>query len=167
MKVGDLEIEIHCRLGVVDRVMKDKGKWHVVSIYDPKSGRAPIDCFADNCKGILSLRFHDYDDRKMPFGYDEKIILPEEHDVRKILEWANGKTEILVHCFAGISRSSAMAYLIACTRVPAFEALVILDGKLHWPNKRIVRIGSEVLGRPEILSEYESWQNRIQEDRFV
>jgi predicted protein tyrosine phosphatase len=162
MKVGDLEIEIYCRLGVVNRVEKDKGKWNVVSIYDPHCGRAPIECFAKSCKEILKLRFHDYDDRVSPLNCGPEISLPQKRDVQKVLEWANGKTEILVHCFAGISRSSAMAYLIACTRVSALEALGILDGKLHWPNKRIVRIGSEVLGRPEILREYESWQKRNQ-----
>ena len=75
---------------------------------------------------------------------------PEKHQVQHAIEWATGRDRLISACHAGISRSSAIAYAIAASRVGAERALVLIDPHKHWPNRLIVRHASEILGLPEM-----------------
>ena len=75
------------------------------------------------------------------------------------LDYAKDKQELLVHCAAGVSRSSAIAYLIACSRVGTMEALKVLDSLFHWPNNRVVRLGAEIMDNPEIEQVIKKWKS--------
>ena len=57
----------------------------------------------------------------------------------------------------GISRSSAIAYLIACTRMPEKKALEMLDYSNHYPNRHIVYLGASILGRESVYRECMDW----------
>ena len=156
----DFEIRIASKLAAIDEIMRNRHKWHVLSIRDPEDKKAPIDVFKNLCKSILPLKFHDIRDEHEGAvdNHGNPLVLPEVNDVKNALEWSIGKDRILVHCEAGISRSSAMAYLIACTRMSAKKATTILNFHLHWPNPRIVRIGSEVMNRADVLAVLEEWR---------
>jgi predicted protein tyrosine phosphatase len=80
---------------------------------------------------------------------------PEEGHVLSILEFGRGwdeRSPLLVHCFAGISRSSATAFILACERNPHVE-----EEDIAWrlrraaphanPNRRLVRLADDILGR--------------------
>jgi predicted protein tyrosine phosphatase len=74
-------------------------------------------------------------------------------DVKKALEWSKGKDRIVVHCGAGVSRSSSIAYVIACQRLGAKEAVKILDMSIHAPNPLIVSLGAEALNDKSVEDE--------------
>lgn len=105
-----------------------------------------FDLHRDNFNSLCSVIFDDISEPMAGAGYR----LPKEKDIEKVLQWAKDKENILVHCSAGISRSSAIAYLIECTRIPPCEAVKILKPGIHYPNRLMVKIGSEILGNPEI-----------------
>jgi predicted protein tyrosine phosphatase len=155
MKFKDFEIEIRNITGAVEAVLKDKNKWSVVSIRDSVSKKAPVDSFKDLCQGMLPLIF---DDVYHP-EFHKGSHFPTMEDVKQALDWAKDKTSILVHCHAGISRSSAIAYLIACQRVGPKEAIKLLNIHNHWPNILIVKFGAILLGDPEIDSVMATWQH--------
>lgn len=72
--------------------------------------------------------------------------------VKKVIDWSNNKDQILVCCFSGISRASAMAYNIACKKFVLPEAsIAILDYNKHLPNLLVVQLGSDVLKNPDMF----------------
>jgi predicted protein tyrosine phosphatase len=81
--------------------------------------------------------------------------LPADEHVVRLIEFANQwdrKSPIVVHCFAGISRSTAAAFVIACTLNPQRDemqiARAIRDASpTAMPNTRIVAIADRLLKR--------------------
>jgi predicted protein tyrosine phosphatase len=66
--------------------------------------------------------------------------------------WNGGPAPLLVHCWAGISRSTAAAYILACDRAgPGAEttlAKILRERAAHAaPNRLMVQIGDDLLGR--------------------
>jgi predicted protein tyrosine phosphatase len=151
--VGEMKIRITSAVGAAYEVLKAPGEWYVVSIREPRDTVAPVDAVKDITRGILPVYFDDIDSELHPY------VLASEEDVEKVIAWCRGKDRVLVHCAAGISRSSAMAYVIACSRCggPSL-ALRILDPLLHWPNEHIVRLGAKLLGKPEMVTSIEKWK---------
>ncbi len=95
-----------------------------------------------------------FDDIEVPYG----IYLPASiEDITEGLKWAENKEEIAIACAAGISRSSAMAYIIACSRMNPDEALKYLNKEIHSPNQWMVKLGSQILNNPEILLIFLDW----------
>lgn len=80
---------------------------------------------------------------------------PSEEHVRALLAFARGWTAeapMLVHCWAGVSRSTAAAYTILCDRFgPGREheiAQALRARAPHAdPNRLLIRIADELLGR--------------------
>jgi predicted protein tyrosine phosphatase len=80
---------------------------------------------------------------------------PSARHVLELLEFARGwdaADPMLIHCWAGISRSTAAAYIIACDRAgPGSEAQlarILRDRAVHAdPNRLLVRLGDDLLGR--------------------
>ena len=58
---------------------------------------------------------------------------------------------LLIHCWAGISRSSAAAYAIACDRNPGFERDIAIELRRRspsaTPNRLMVRLADDLLQR--------------------
>ncbi len=82
-------------------------------------------------------------------GYVE----PSERQVIEIIELAAGLADtdrILVHCEAGISRSSAAALIMLATRNPGHERDIAIrlraEGPWFAPNRLMVEIGDKLLG---------------------
>jgi predicted protein tyrosine phosphatase len=83
------------------------------------------------------------------------MTLPGESHVRAILDFARDwdrEDPMIVHCFAGISRSTASAYMIALALNPEFDEHELAQD-LRWrapsatPNAKLVEIADAVLGR--------------------
>ena len=134
------ELGFHCAAGVT----------HVLSILDP--GWPEPEAFgAFDPHRRLELRFHDV------IEAEPGCIAPESLDVEQLLTFGRDLTEardthLLVHCHAGVSRSTAAAALIlAQTRPdrPAEEALqaVVRQRPRAWPNLRILELGDALLER--------------------
>jgi len=149
-------IAIRDRKSAVEDVRLEPYKWNVISIRDSKQGNAPIDDVIGLCRDVLILRFDDVQEKE-PGDY----VFPTIEDVRTALDWARGRTSILVHCHAGVSRSSAIAYLIACDMVGPEKAISILNPHIHFPNSLLVSFGAEILKDSMVSSVCETWKNQI------
>lgn len=124
------------------------GVTHVLSILDP-DWPAPEALAVYEASRRLQLRFHDIIDAQPGW------IAPERPDVELLLAFGGelgGEAHLLVHCHAGVSRSTAAAALILAQRRPDQPATAVLDAVLRlrpkaWPNLRILELGDELLGR--------------------
>lgn len=80
---------------------------------------------------------------------------PERHHVAKLVDFGrawNGNAPLLVHCWAGISRSMAAAYILLCDRAgPGREFEVARNLRARaphaLPNPLMVRLADDVLSR--------------------
>lgn len=129
----------------------DVGITHVLSILDP--GHPDLDAFgAYGEHARLELRFHDAIDQRP----DEE--LPQSQHVEALLRFGRemleepGEKRLLVHCHAGVSRSTAATVLLLAQAAPELSAEAIMAevARLRdraWPNLRIIEIGDALLGR--------------------
>jgi predicted protein tyrosine phosphatase len=120
---------------------------HLITLLDPE-------VLIDTPEGVepdRHLRLAVYDVNEAV----EHMTPPQERHVHQILEFARSWDErapLLVHCWAGISRSTATAYMLACERNPhASEhdiAHRLRSAAPHaLPNRRLVQLADEMLGR--------------------
>jgi predicted protein tyrosine phosphatase len=130
----------------------ETGASHVLSILDPDHpvpeafGR-----FGEHEK--LELRFHDVIEE------EPGMEPPREEDVARLLAFGRDlmheppkDAHLLVHCHAGISRSTASMALILVQALPGLPGREIMQQVLSirpkaWPNLRIIEIGDALLGR--------------------
>jgi predicted protein tyrosine phosphatase len=126
------------------------GVTHVVSILGPNSPD-PLELAAFAPHRRLILRFHDVIEPQ------PEQIAPTREDVERLLVFGRevGETpeaHLLVHCHAGVSRSTAAAALILMQANPEWSARAALDAVAAlrpraWPNLLILEIGDALLGR--------------------
>jgi predicted protein tyrosine phosphatase len=82
-------------------------------------------------------------------------ILPEMADIEAILEFAGRWDQarpMVIHCYAGVSRSTACAYLVACALRPGrceheWARGIRAASPTAWPNRRLVALADQRLGR--------------------
>jgi predicted protein tyrosine phosphatase len=126
------------------------GVTHVLSILGPNSPDPPgLAEFAPHRR--LILRFHDVIEPQA----DQ--IAPTREDVERLLAFGREVSEtpeahLLVHCRAGVSRSTAAAALILIQANPEWPASAALDTVAAiqpraWPNLLILEFGDALLGR--------------------
>src|SRR5262245_18450869 len=80
---------------------------------------------------------------------------PNEQHVEALLAFARGwdrSTPLLIHCFAGISRSTAAAYMVAAALAPKRDEAELAAtlrrlSPSATPNARLISIADRVLGR--------------------
>ena len=126
------------------------GVTHVLSILDPDTPDPPaFEAFAPHRR--LALRFHDIIEPRAD------CAAPQKADVERLLAFGHELTDaagshLLIHCHAGISRSTASAALILMQARPERPALKALEAVSQirpraWPNLRILEFGDALLGR--------------------
>jgi predicted protein tyrosine phosphatase len=136
-----------CSLARLQETVEDTGARHVVSLIgDEASLERPTGIAPDN---HLWLRLHDI---SSPLdGY----IMPGEQHVAELLdfvrEW-DRRAPLVVHCFAGISRSTASAFASVCALNPRRDEEAIAQALRRasptaTPNIRIVSLADRLLGR--------------------
>jgi predicted protein tyrosine phosphatase len=133
------ELAGHCAGGVT----------HVLSILDPGWPEPePLSIFELHRR--LRLRFHDIIESQPGW------VAPERWDVELLLSFTRdlgaGGTHLLIHCHAGVSRSTAAAALVLAQRCPDQPADEVLEEVVRlrpraWPNLRILELGDGILGR--------------------
>jgi predicted protein tyrosine phosphatase len=136
-----------CSLSRLQETVEETGALHVVSLIGDEArverprGIAP--------KNHLWLRLHDI---CAPLdGY----VLPGEEHVDNLLQFVRGwdrQAPLVVHCFAGISRSTASAYASVCALNPHRDERSIARALRNasptaTPNIRIVSLADRILGR--------------------
>jgi predicted protein tyrosine phosphatase len=135
-----------CPLEHLDATATRHRPSHVLTLLSPgHEDRAPREpSFGQH----LQLYFHDIT------GARDGLIPPNVESVGAILDFARswtGARPMLVHCWAGISRSSAAAYMIACARNPGCEPEIAdalrQRAPFATPNPLIVALADDVLRR--------------------
>ena len=82
-------------------------------------------------------------------------LAPQKTHVSRLLDFVDGwerETPLLVHCWAGVSRSTASAFSIACFLNPRADEFDIADtiratSPTAQPNQLIVEHADDLLGR--------------------
>ena len=136
-----------CSLARLEETVEDTGARHVVSLIgDEARLQRPIRIAPEN---HLWLRIHDI---SSPLdGY----IMPGEQHVAELLdfvrEW-DRQAPLVVHCYMGISRSTASAFASVCALNPQRDEASIARALRRasptaTPNARIVSLADRILGR--------------------
>ena len=136
-----------CSLQLAPQVAKDKRVSHAISLLDPFNPFPTLHPLSDDAH--LKIGMHDI--AEMMDGYEA----PGAHHVETALSFAknwNRTAPILVHCWAGVSRSTATAFSIACAANPDADELEIAQtlraaSPTASPNPRIVAFADEILKR--------------------
>lgn len=132
-----------------------RGVTHILALEDPSVPKSPPAWF----KGVhWQLQFHDVDSVQEAQLLNGSAVT--EQQVRAILDFgqeclkasAHGPVHLLVHCQAGISRSTAAAYVIAASVLgPGHELealrLVCRLRPEAFPNLLVVQHADRLLGR--------------------
>ncbi len=138
---------IICGLTEVARVFAARRPSHMVTLLDPAS-------MIDTPPGMAA-------DRHLKLGVNDiaepmdGMIPPDEKLVFDLLAFGEGwqgEAPMLIHCWAGISRSTASAFVLACARNPDADeremALVMRRAAIHAsPNRRIIALADDIMGR--------------------
>jgi predicted protein tyrosine phosphatase len=125
---------------------------HVLSILDPEwPVPEAFGTFGEHEK--LELRFHDVIEQ------GPGMVMPDRDHIEELLAFGSDlghepatDAHLLVHCHAGVSRSSASMALLIAQAMPdrpgdAIFADILQIRPQIWPNLRIVEIGDQALGR--------------------
>jgi predicted protein tyrosine phosphatase len=134
-------------LSAVADVIREHSPSHVVTLLSPEHMIATPDGFPV--------------DRHLRLGVNDIVDVeagdspPARSHIEALLEFSrtwSGDDPMLVHCWAGVSRSMAATYTILCDRLgPGSEfraARAIRDRAPHaYPNALLVQYADELLGR--------------------
>jgi len=138
---------IVCGLADVEPLIAARRPSHMITLLDPATmigtppGLAP--------ENHLRLGVNDITEPM------DEMIVPDETVVGRILAFGRGWDErrpMLIHCWAGISRSTATAFVLACERSPEADERLIARTLRQTaphasPNRRIVGLADDMMDR--------------------
>jgi predicted protein tyrosine phosphatase len=135
-----------------------RGVTHVLSILDPEwPVPDAFGGFGEHAR--LELRFNDIIEE------EPGLLAPRPEHVEQILAFGRdlivdpaGAPDLLVHCHAGVSRSTASVLLIMAQALPELPPAALAERLLAvraraWPNLRMVEFGDMLLHRGGALVE--------------
>jgi predicted protein tyrosine phosphatase len=136
-----------CALRDVSRTAATIGAGHLVSAIE-----APA--FPLTPKGIPRDRHLKLDVDDITQTKPAKILASERH-VLKLLDFVadwDQNSPLLIHCFAGLSRSTACAYIALCALHPKVDEVRIAKAMRRLstkatPNPRFIALADDILGR--------------------
>ena len=134
-------------LSQLKQTMQDARPRYIVSL--ASVGSEPVKPEGVAAENYLSLSMHDIAEPR------EGYVAPSIDHVARILEFGrrwNGQGALVIHCYAGISRSTAAAYVIAATLQPQREeaelaAQLRRQSPSATPNPLVVAHADHLLGR--------------------
>lgn len=134
-------------LSFVELVARTRRPSHVLTLLDPEHD-------IPTPEGIAPARHLKLGCWDVPDD-SHGLAPPDETIVRAVVDFGRGWTgddPILIHCWAGISRSTASAFTLACERNPDTpEAEIARDlrarSAIASPNRCIVALADDLLGR--------------------
>jgi predicted protein tyrosine phosphatase len=134
-----------CPLSELSGIAAGLGRFDLLTLLSP--GYESEDHRSLKCKRHLELSFHDITE------VAPGLVAPNMTIMQAILDFARAAhgSKLLIHCWAGISRSSAAAYAIACDRNPGFEREIASELRRRapsvTPNRLMVSLADNLLGR--------------------
>jgi predicted protein tyrosine phosphatase len=141
-----------CSLARLNETVAACGARHVVTLVrDERRAMRPNGIDADN---HLWLQMDDIADAV------EGMIAPSEDHVAQLVDFVqrwDRAQPLVVHCFAGISRSTAAAFITACALAPDRDEAELAmrirrASPTAMPNPRLVALGDSFLGRQGRMS---------------
>ncbi|HWB46632.1 MAG TPA: tyrosine protein phosphatase [Hyphomicrobiaceae bacterium] len=136
-----------CPLRLVPDTVARTGASHLVTcLQDEILVETPRSILANN---HLRLRIHDISEPLL--GH----IPPGDEHIAEIIDFAaawGGRGPMVIHCWAGISRSTAAALVTLCTLNPEVPEHVIVRrlreaSPTAYPNALMIQIGDDALSR--------------------
>lgn len=136
-----------CPLSRVSGLVVSRQPERIISLLDPDSAFPVVGPrYADK---HLRLQFHDV--HATAIGH----VVPSREHVEELLAFAadwNRDGPLLIHCRAGIARSTAAAFIVACLRDPDSTEHVIAmrlrrASPLARPNETLIALADEVMNR--------------------
>jgi predicted protein tyrosine phosphatase len=133
-------------LSALDSVSARLQSYDLLTLLSPDTPQ--VDWSALVCARHVRLAFHDIVE---PIA---GLTAPDHDMMQAVLDFgrnAGHQRALLIHCWAGISRSSAAAFAIVCDRNPGFERDIAIE--LRWrspsatPNRLMVRLADDLLRR--------------------
>ena len=141
-----------CPLSRAPDIARARKPSHVVSLLDPGTSFPVIDGLSEHRR--LRLSIHDIE-----IEADGLAACAEAH-IDAILDFVTGWTgdaPLLIHCYAGLSRSTATAFITACARNPGADETQIAAALRQAsptasPNRRFVALADKALRRGGAMS---------------
>ncbi len=142
-----------CPLSRVLEVVASHRPTRVISVLDPDATFPELG--PDYLGRHLRLRFHDI------HASTGDQVMPSARDIDDLLSFFSdweGAASLLVHCRAGIGRSTATAFVAACWYNPHADEWEIAAtlrrvAPLARPNETLVRLADKAMGRNGRMSE--------------
>ena len=136
-----------CPLSKVDETVTRIGAERLISLLS--AGTEMMRPTAIRAENHLLVNMHDI------VAEQEGMTLPGESHVRQLLDFARAwehSRPLAINCWAGVSRSTASAYIIAAALDPSRDEaeLAALLRKLSptaTPNPRLIALADQILGR--------------------
>jgi predicted protein tyrosine phosphatase len=135
-----------CPLSRVSDVAREHKISHAVSLHDPGT---PFPFLPGFGQRHLCVEVHDIDAEID--GLDACCTTRIGRLIEFVSSWDRG-APLLIHCYAGISRSTASAYITACAHNPGADeeeiALALRTASpTATPNRRFIALADAALGR--------------------
>lgn len=135
----------------VPGLMASRRPSHLISLASPGHVDASL---AEPPPHRLDLRFNDIVEPR------EGLTPPSEADIAALLTFAetwDGTRPLLIHCWAGVSRSTAAAYVVACARSEPGREQDWAERLRHaaptaTPNRLVVALADRCLNRDGAMS---------------
>lgn len=135
-----------CALGDLEAVATSLRDYRLLTLMSPSH---PDETWRRYARGAhLHLAFHDIHEPR------DGLVAPDRETVSAIVDFGcamAADTPLLIHCWAGISRSSAAAYIIACARSPGDEHAIAQElrrrAPFATPNALMVALADDLLER--------------------
>jgi predicted protein tyrosine phosphatase len=147
-------IEIHrpvmihvCSLAALSGIVQTSGASHVLTVMGK----------VDQVQRPASIRPENHlkvsvDDITEPM---DGFVMPSDEHVAQVLDFVRGwdrSAPLVIHCWAGVSRSTASAFAAACALNPHREEIEIARriraaSPIASPNRLIVSLADKALGR--------------------
>ena len=143
-----------CGLDELSDEMESFRPSHIISILDPDEDRDDPLIFPEEI-GVLSLRFYDFHALGGLVGKALSRQGRHEHPsvdhAQSIITFGREiprGSRVLTHCWAGVSRSTAAAFVLACLHMTADQAMGLImelrPGAV--PNRLIIKFADRILG---------------------
>ena len=138
---------IVCGLADVPGLVAARKPSHVVTLLSPES-------MIDTPQGVDPARHLRIGVNDIAAPMDG-LVCPDETVVDRLIAFGDNWDEsapMIVHCWAGISRSTASAFTLACARNPEVDEIRIARtlrslAPHAYPNRRIVALADDMLAR--------------------
>lgn len=156
-----MKIDISSRIALQQR-LNEYDYDALISINSPARGPIPELAYWF-FKPTLTLIFDDISEPFYGFRVPEESHVVEIIDFAKTQAFSRNASSMIIHCDAGISRSSAAAVIVAATvtdNIEAYISSLFNEGYMYHPNYKMIKMFEKITGREDIsplLRKYGNW----------